>query len=101
MLTVVAGIGILRFPDFYTRLHAASITDTLGTFVMLAGFAIMAPSLLVLFKLLMIAVFLILTGPTSTHAVANAAATAGLEPLTGRVRAKTDGPLDGAAEDSH
>lgn len=87
--TIIAGIGVLRFPDFYTRMHAASVTDTLGAIALLFGMALIAPefdgnTFVVIFKLFMIGVFLMLTGPTSTHAIANAAYTAGLHPLIGR-----------------
>lgn len=83
--TIVAGVGVLRFPDFYTRMHAASVTDTLGALALLIGMAFMAPDFLIVFKLGMIGVFLVLTGPTATHAIANAAFTAGLHPLVGRI----------------
>lgn len=89
ILTVIAAVGVLRFPDFYTRMHAASITDTLGAAALLVGMALVAPeygsaTLIVVFKLFMIGLFLFLTGPTATHAIANAAYTAGLHPLIGR-----------------
>lgn len=84
-LAIVGSIGMLRFPDFYTRLHAASITDTGAALAMLLGMAFLSPHWLILIKLLAVGVFLFLTGPTSTHAVANAAHTAGLEPIIGRV----------------
>lgn len=88
--TIIAGVGVLRFPDFYTRMHAASVTDTLGAFALLFGMALLAPEydgnwVIVVFKLFMIGLFLTLTGPTSTHAIANAAFTAGLHPLVGRI----------------
>jgi len=83
--TVIAAVGVLRFPDFYTRMHAASVTDTLGALTLLVGMAFLAPDFLIVFKLGMIGVFLVLTGPTSTHAIANAAYKAGLHPLVGRI----------------
>lgn len=85
LLCVVSAIGVLRFPDFYTRLHAASITDTSGAALLLIGMALMAPHWLILVKLLCIFIFLFLTSPTGTHALANAAHVAGLQPRIGPV----------------
>ena len=82
-LAIVGTVGVLRFPDFYTRLHAASVTDTSAALAMILGMALMSEHWLVLVKLAVIWLFLLLTGPTSSHAVANAAHTAGLEPLIG------------------
>lgn len=88
VLAVIGSIGVLRFPDFYTRLHAASVTDTGAVLAILLGMAFLAPGWLVLVKLLAVAVFLFLTGPTASHAIANAAHTAGLEPIIGRAYAE-------------
>ena len=90
ILSIIGAIGVLRFPDFYTRLHAASITDTGAVLAMLLGMALLSPDGGVLFKLLAIGIFLCLTGPTASHAIANAAHTAGLEPIIGRAYAQTD-----------
>lgn len=84
--TVIAAVGVLRFPDFYTRMHAASVTDSLGALTLLVGMAFLAPSFPVVVKLVLIGLFLVLTGPTSTHAMANAAYTAGLEPWIGKFK---------------
>ena len=83
-LALIGTIGVLRFPDFFTRLHAASITDTAAVTLLLGGMAFLAPSWLIVFKLAAIWLFIFLTGPTGSHALANAAHTAGLQPLTGR-----------------
>lgn len=85
VLALIGTIGVLRFPDFYTRLHAASVTDTAAVTIAVIGMALLAPSLAVVFKLAVVWLFLFLTGPTSSHAVANAAHTAGLQPLIGRL----------------
>jgi len=82
-LAIVGTVGVLRFPDFYTRLHAASITDTSAALSLILGMALMSEHWLVLVKLAVIWLLLLITGPTSSHAVANAAHTAGLEPLIG------------------
>lgn len=85
LLCVVGTIGVLRFPDFYTRLHAASITDTSGAGLVIIGMALMAPHWLVLVKLFCMLGFLMLTSATGSHALANAAHTAGLQPKIGPV----------------
>lgn len=77
---VVGGIGLYRLPDFYTRLHAAGITDTLGAGLILLGLTLQAGFSLAAVKLLMILVFLWITSPTSCHALAQAARANGLEP---------------------
>ena len=77
---LIGGIGILRLPDLYTRMHAGSLTDTLGTLLILGGIMLQAGLTLATVKLLAIAVFLLLTGPTATYALANAALLAGLLP---------------------
>ena len=87
LLCIISAIGVLRFPDFYTRLHAASITDTSAAALVLIGMALMAPNWLVLVKLLCIFIFLFLTSPTGSHALANAAHVAGLQPRIGPVGA--------------
>ncbi|MEM1150627.1 MAG: monovalent cation/H(+) antiporter subunit G [Pseudomonadota bacterium] len=84
LLTLVGTIGVLRFPDFYTRLHAASVTDTAGATFLLVGMAFLAPHWLVVTKLVAIWIFIFLTSPTASHAIANAAHVAGLEPMIGR-----------------
>jgi len=76
----VGGIGALRMPDFYTRMHAAGITDTLGTILVLAGVILQSGLSLATVKLLAIAVFLLLTCPTAACALANAARLSGLLP---------------------
>ena len=90
MLFVFAGtLGVLRLPDFYTRLHAAGITDTLGVELILLGLIIQSGFSQMSLKLLMVSFFLFLTSPTATHAVANAAYEAGLKPKLGRYKVPT------------
>ncbi len=88
LLFVLAGtIGVLRLPDFYTRLHAAGMTDTLGAELILLALIFQSDSLQMVLKLLLVAFFLLVTSPTATHAVAHAAYRAGLKPLLGDYRA--------------
>lgn len=85
---VLAGaVGVIRLPDFYTRLHAAGMTDTLGAELILFGLILQADGWQVIAKLLLVAFFLVVTSPTATHAVAHAAYKAGEKPLLGRWRA--------------
>lgn len=78
--TIVGAFGIWRFRDFWARLHAASITDSAGMILLLAGMGVQAGFTLVTVKLIIIGVFLFITGPTATHAVANAALVSGRRP---------------------
>ena len=91
LLCFIGTVGVLRFPDVYTRLHAASITDTSGATLVLLGMAFLAPGWLVVSKLVAIFIFLFLTSPTASHALANAAHTAGVQPIIGRVGASGEG----------
>lgn len=77
---LIGAIGVLRLPDFWTRLHAASVTDSAGMILLLAGMCLQAGWGFITLKLIIIGVFLFITGPTSTHAVANAALVSGLTP---------------------
>jgi multicomponent Na+:H+ antiporter subunit G len=78
---VIGGIGIVRLPDFFTRIHGAGITDTLGAALILLGLLLQAGFTLVAVKLLMVWFFLFITSPTSTHALAKSALTHGIQPL--------------------
>lgn len=78
---VIGGIGLIRMPDFYTRVHAASVTDTLGAGLILAGLMLQAGLTLVCVKLVMIGLLILFTSPTATHALTRAALTRGLEPV--------------------
>jgi multicomponent Na+:H+ antiporter subunit G len=81
VLGLIGGAGIHRFPDFYSRLHAAGITDTLCAGLFLVGLGLQAGVSLPGFKLLLIFAFLFFASPTATHALAHAAQHAGLEPI--------------------
>lgn len=80
---IIGGLGLLRLPDVYTRMHAAGITDTLGAGLILAGLMVQGGFSLVTVKLFLILMFLLYTSPTSTYALANAAYRRGLAPLLG------------------
>ncbi len=77
---VVTSIGIVRFPDFYSRLHPAGKTDTVGQAFVLIGLMIYEGFSLVSIKLMIIVVFIFIASPTATHAVAQAAFLKGVIP---------------------
>ena len=79
---VVGGIGLLRLPDFYSRTHAAGLTDTLGGTLILAGLMLQAGFGGTTIKLAMLAVILYVTSPTGTHALVKAAYSRGLRVRT-------------------
>ena len=79
---LTGGVGLLRFPDFFSRIHAASLTDTLGAGLILAGLMIQAGWSLVLAKLFLILLFSLLAGTTASHAIAKAALKSGLQPMS-------------------
>lgn len=82
-----SAVGLVRFPDFYTRLHAAGKGDTLSTFLLLSGIAVhmlqhvSLVTVLVAIKILAIGIFIMLTSPTSTHALMNAGYEDGVKPV--------------------
>jgi multicomponent Na+:H+ antiporter subunit G len=77
---VVSGIGMLRMPDFYTRIHAASVSDAVGAGLVLAGLLLQAGFTLVAAKLVVIGLLIFFTSPAAGHALARAALARGLEP---------------------
>ena len=80
LFVFIGGVGALRMPNFYTRMHAASLTDSMGSILILAGIMLQAGFSLATVKLLAILGFLLLTGPTATYALANAALLSGMKP---------------------
>ena len=79
-LIVVASIGIVRFPDFYSRMHPAGKTDTMGQGLVLFGLMVYEGFSFVSVKLLFIIIFIFVVNPTATHALAKAAYVAGIRP---------------------
>jgi multicomponent Na+:H+ antiporter subunit G len=78
--TFVAAVGLIRLPDLYTRAHATSKADTLGTLLTLAGVALVFQANVPRVKLFVLAVFMLVTTPTATHAITRAAHDQGIEP---------------------
>ena len=77
---VIGGIGLLRLKGFYPRTHAASVIDSAGAGLLLAGLMLQAGWTLACIKLAVIGVLIFFASPTATHALANAALVRGLRP---------------------
>ena len=94
---VMGGVGIIRMPEFFSRMHGAGITDTMGAGLIILGLMIYTlhsgPNL-IFFKLLLILFFSLVASPSSCHALARSAIVHGVEPVLD-VR-----PSDGADIDS-
>ncbi len=78
---LIGAIGVLRFPDFYTRLHAVSVCDTMGAGLVLVGLMLQGGLSLVTVKLVLMFYFMMFTGPTAVHALAEAALQGNLDPV--------------------
>lgn len=96
---VLGALGLLRFPDFYTRLHAAGMTDTLCALMIMTGLILQAGLSLLTLKLALILLFLLFTAPTATHALARAALSDNVAPLTTPPQDKT--PSESGGESSN
>lgn len=81
LLIIVGAVGMLRFPDLYTRMHAASVTDTGGAGLVLLGLMLQGGLSLVTVKLVLVLWFLLFTGPVASHVLAKAALHGRLEPM--------------------
>lgn len=104
VFSVIGGIGMIRMPDFYTRSHAASITDTLGATLILLGLGLHSGVNLVSVKLVFVLFLLYVTSPTAAHALVKAAYSKGLEAPSVEEAAHStvlaDTPLAGLSADS-
>jgi multicomponent Na+:H+ antiporter subunit G len=85
---VVGAVGMLRMPDFYTRVHAASLTDIVASLAILLGLALQADQALVAVKLGVIALLIFFTSPAATHALVRAARLRGVAQLGGETASK-------------
>ena len=83
---IIGALGLGRMPDFFTRMHAASVTDTLGAGLMLLGLMLQAGFTLVTVKLIVLGLLIFFTSPTATHALAQAALARGLQPLLAQAK---------------
>ena len=82
LAVLIGGLGALRMPDLYTRMHAAGVTDSLGAILVITGIMLQAGLSLATIKLAAILLFLLLTSPTSSNALASAALLAGKRPMS-------------------
>ncbi len=81
IVIIIGLIGLYRMPDFFTRLHAASVIDTLGTILILIGLMVYSGFNLVSVKLFLIMLFILFTTPTAAHALAKSALHGKLKPV--------------------
>ena len=101
--TLTGAFGLVRMPEVFTRMHAASVIDTVGAGFLIVGMMLQAGITLVAAKLLFILALIFFTGPVITHALAQAASEADIEPQlvedrTGRF--DTDGSATGETGDA-
>ena len=80
LLLLIGGIGLIRFPDFYSRVQAAGLTDTLCSICILLGLMLQADTVPLAAKIMFTLLFLLFTGPTAAHALAKTAHHDGLRP---------------------
>ena len=78
--SIVGGFGIVRMPEFFSRMHAGGSTDTLGAGLVMTGLMFLVDGILPFLKLLMILFFLLVTSPTACHALAKSAISQGMNP---------------------
>jgi multicomponent Na+:H+ antiporter subunit G len=89
-MMIIGGIGVVRLPDVFARMHGAGVIDTLGAGAILIGLMFQAGLNIVTVKLILIVIFILFTSPTTTHALARAA-------LNGGVRPRLDAPPEDEA----
>ncbi|MBT5028473.1 MAG: monovalent cation/H(+) antiporter subunit G [Nitrospina sp.] len=77
---IVAAIGVIRFPDVFSRSHAVSLTDSLGAFLMLVGIALHEGLSINMLKILVVLILLYILNPVIAHATIRAALRSGLKP---------------------
>jgi len=80
---LLGALGIFRLPDVYNRLQAGTKCTTLGAFCTIVGVGVAEPEWM--FKVLIVAVFILLTNPISAHALARASYKSGVHPCEATV----------------
>jgi len=98
--TIVGAVGLVRMPEIFTRMHAASVIDTLGVGLLIAGLALQAGFTLVTLKLIFVLGLFLITGPVVTHALAQACLHEKIDPMLtedrrGRIRPESAKADDG------
>ena len=97
--TVVGMVGLVRMPDVFTRMHAASVTDTLGAGLLIIGMMLQAGPTLVTLKLLFLLALFFFIAPVITHALAQACLQENIKPiLTEDRRGRTIGTAGEGSE---
>ena len=91
LAVIIGALGLVRLPDVYSRIHASGIVDTAGVALMVLGMVLLAPSWLVVVKLVLVGVFLFFTSPISGHAIAQVARDQGVKPVGRDVPARGKG----------
>ena len=92
-------VGLVHFPDFYSRMHAAGKGDTLSTALILTGLALYhlqdfsLGTLLVSFKIMSIVIYIFIASPTATHAIMDAGFESGVHHWTKRDKKKREGEV--------
>ena len=81
VFSVIGAVGLVRMPSLFTRMHAASVTDTLGAGLILLGLLLQAGLSLVAVKLAVLGLLIVFASPTAIHALAKAALARGVDPL--------------------
>ena len=94
LFVLIGTFGLVRLPDFYTRMHGAGIVDTLGAGLFIGGLMLQGGLTLTTVKLLLMFIFIMFASPTSSYALANAALSQGVVPET------DDDDNEGDAEDA-
>lgn len=85
VFSVIGGVGIVRMPEFYSRLHGGGITDTLGAGLIIIGLMFQTGLTLATIKLGLVLFFLLVVSPSSCHALAKSAIMQGLDPVTDKI----------------
>jgi multicomponent Na+:H+ antiporter subunit G len=96
---MVGALGLVRMPEIFTRMHAASVTDTLGVGFLILGMSVQAGFSLVTLKLLFLLVLFFFTGPVVTHALAQACLHEGVKPMLTEDRRDRNRPQSTNAND--
>ncbi len=97
VFVLIGAYGLVRLPDVFTRIHAVSVSDTLGAWMLLSGMMLQAGFSFVTLKLVFIFCILVMTGPVATHALAQAAFHEGVKPVLDEDRrGRLDQPEGGA-----
>ena len=81
-----SAVGFIKMPDFFTKVHAAGISDSFGCPLALVGIAILCGSAIMALKIILLILFMLLTGPTMTYLLASGAIKTGLRPITRTIR---------------